>query len=246
MSNPRRRLALTTSMFLIVLSATVPAMAAGAIDAGLYTTYSFYNGFVTVDWVVCGQTHGWYGCYASGSLGPFGNVGALMEGNPSTKGNTVTRALYIVDVGTGSGVNTINLYIYKKVDTITPPNDSVTITLTKTVQLPLVGGTGASSFMAANSQFLFIGTNQSAQAVSVKKSNFAVTQLFEGAVGVNVSSITADKYGDVTVTQGNGIGNPPVFGFAVFGPNGALEEDGGGASYVLNTTTGLSTSTLPQ
>jgi hypothetical protein len=233
-------------MVLLVLSATVPAMAAGPIDAGLYTTYSFHNGFVTLDWVVCGQTHGWYGCYASGGLGPFGNVGALMEGKPSTIGNTVTRALYIVDVGTGSGVNTINLYIYKKVDTITPPNDSVTITLAKTVQLPLVGGTGASCFMAANSKFLFIGTNQSAQAVSVKKSNFAVTQLFEGAVGVNVSSITTDKYGDVTVTQGNGVGDPPVFAFAVFGPNGELEEDGGGASYMLNTTTGLSTSTLPQ
>jgi hypothetical protein len=245
MSNPRQRLTLTTSMVLLALSLTVPAMAAGPIDAGLYTTYSFYNGFVTVDWVVCGQTHGWYGCYSSGSLGPFGNVGALMEGNPSTNGNTVTRALYIVDVGTGSGVNAIKLYIYKKVDTITPPNDSVTITLTKTVQLPLVGGTSTSCFMAANSSFLFIGTNQSPQAVSVKKSNFAVTQLFEGAVGVNVSSITTDKYGDVTVTQGNGVGNPPVFAFAVFGPNGELEEDGGGASYILNTATGLSTSTLP-
>ncbi len=100
--------------------------------------------------------------------------------------------------------------------------------------------------MAANSGFLFIGTNQSAQAVSVKKGNFAVTQLSEGAVGVNVSSITADKHGDVTVTQGNGVGVPPVFAFAVFGPNGALEEDGGGASYLLNTITGLSTSTLPQ
>lgn len=246
MSNPRRRLLLTTAMVLLVLSATVPAMAAGPIDAGLYTTYSFYNGFVNVDWVVCGQTHGWYGCYSSGRLGPFGNVGAVMEGAPSTKGNMVKRALYIVDVGTGSGVNTIKLYIYKKVDTIAPPNDSVTITLTKTVQLPLVGGTGASCFMAANSGFLFIGTNQSAQAVSVKKDNFAVTQLFEGAVGVNVSSITADKYGDVTVTQGNGVGDPPVFAFSVFGPNGELEEDGGGASYLLNTITGLSTSTLPQ
>jgi hypothetical protein len=246
MSNPRRRLTLTTSMVLLALSATVPAMGAGPIDAGLYTTYSFYNGFVTVDWLVSGQTHGWYGAYGSGSLGPFGNVGALIEGNPATIGNTVTRALYIVDVGTGSGVNTIKLYIYKKVDTITPPNDSVTITLTKTVQLPLVGGTGASCFMAANSGFLFIGTNRSAQAVSVKKTNFAVTQLFVGAVGVNVSSITSDKYGDVTVTQGNGVGDPPVFGFAVFGPNGELESDGGRASYMLNTTTGLSTSTLPK
>jgi hypothetical protein len=244
MSNPRRRLTLTTSIVLLVLSATVPAAAAGPIDAGLYTTYSFYNGFVTVDWVVCGQTHGWYGCYGSGSLGPFGNVGALIEGNPSTNGNTVTRDLYIVDVGTGTGVKNINLYIYKKVDTIIPPNDSVTVTLTKTVQLPLVGGTGASCFMAANGQFLFIGTNRSAQAVEVRKSNFAVAQLSEGAVGVNVSSITADKYGNVTVTQGNGIGNPPVFGFAVFGPNGELEEDGDGASYMLNTTTGLSTSRL--
>jgi len=246
MSNPRRQLILAVSTVLLVLSATVPAAAAGPIDAGLYTTYSFYNGFVTVDWVVCGQTHGWYGCYASGSLGPFGNVGALIEGDPSTSGNTVTRDFYIVDVGTGTGVKTINLYIYKKVDTITPPTDSVTITLSKTVQLPLVGGTGASCFMAANSSFLFIGTNRSAQAVSVNKSNFAVKELVEGAVGVNVSSITADKYGDVTVTQGNGAGNPPVFAFSVFGPNGELEEDGGGASYILNTTTGLSTSRLPK
>lgn len=244
MSNPRRRLTLATSIILLVLGAAVPAIAAGPIDAGLYTTYSFYNGFVTVDWVVCGQTHGWYGCYAAGNLGPFGNVGALMEGNPSTLGNTVTRAIYIVDVGAGIGVNTINLYIYKKVDTIIPPNDSVTVTLTKTVQLPLVGGTGASCFMAANNNFLFIGTNQSSQAVSVDKKNFAVKQLV-GGVGINVSSITADKYGDVTVTQ-YAAGNPPVAAFAVFGPNGQLEEDGGGASYVLSSTVGLSTSTLPQ
>jgi hypothetical protein len=100
--------------------------------------------------------------------------------------------------------------------------------------------------MAANGQFLFIGTNRSAQAVEVRKSNFAVTQLSEGAVGVNVSSITADKYGNVTVTQGNGAGTLPVFAFAVFGPNGELEEDGGGASYMLSTTTGLSTSKLPR
>jgi len=246
MPSPRRRLTLTASMILLVLSATVPAMAAGPIDAGLYTTYSFYNGFVTVDWVVCGQTHGWYGCYASGSLGPFGNVGALIEGNKSTSGNTVTRALYIVDVGTGSGVKSISLYVYKRVDTITPSNDAVTVTLTKTVQLPLVGGTGASCFMAANSQFLFIGTNRSAQAVEVRKGNFAITELSEGAVGVNVSSITADNNGNVTVTQGNGVGNPPVFGFSVFGPNGELEAEGGGASYLLDTATGLSTSRLPK
>jgi hypothetical protein len=84
------------------------------------------------------------------------------------------------------------------------------------------------------------------QAVSVQKSDFKVTELFEAAVGVDVSSIATDKYGYVTVTQGNGVGDPPVFGFTVFGPNGELEEDGGGASYILNTTTGLSTSTLPQ
>ena len=240
----RTRLTLTL-IILFALGASVPAKASLPIDAGLYTTYSFYNGFVTVDWIVCGQTYGWYGCYAGGNLGPFVNVGALMEGNPTTAGNTVTRALYIVDVGTGSGVNTINLYVYKKVDIIAPPNDSVTITLAKTVRLPLIGGTGASCFMAANSKFLFIGTNQSSQAVSVNKSNFAVTKLPGGAVGVNVSSITADKYGNVTVTQANSV-NPPVLGFAVFGPDGALEEDGGGASYVLNSTIGLSTSALPQ
>ena len=246
MCNIRQQLVLAALMVFVILSATVPAIAAGPIDAGLYTTYNFYNGFVTVDWVVCGQTHGWYGCYGAGSLGPFENVGALMEGNPSTKGNTVTRTIYIVDTGTGSGVNTINLYVYTKVDTINPPNDSVTITLTKTAQLPLAGGTGTACYMAANGEFLFIGTNKSTEAVSVKKSNFAVKQLSDSSFGVNISSITADQYGNVAVTAGNGVGDPPVFGFAVFGPNGELEEDGGGASYVLNTITALSTSTLPQ
>lgn len=129
---------LVLSVVLLALVTSVPAEAT-AIDAGLYTSYFFNNGFETVNWVACGSTQESEGCYSSGSLGPFGNVGALLEGTPKTKGNTVTRDLYIVDVGTGTGVTSINLYVYTKVDTITSSYDSVTVSLTKTVSLPLVG-----------------------------------------------------------------------------------------------------------
>jgi hypothetical protein len=49
-----------------------------------------------------------------------------------------------------------------------------------------------------------LGSNSAKSSVSMFSCGgecFAVTPLFEGGVGVNVSSITADKCGDVTVTQ---------------------------------------------
>lgn len=244
MANVFARWILAGVISLVALGTSVPAMASGPIDAGLFTTYEFVDGLTELDWVVCGSTQDATGCYSSGQLGPFENVGALMEGNPRTKGDQVTRDLYIVDVGTGSSVTSITLYVYKKVDTISSNYDSATVTLVKTITLALGGGTGAVCYMAANNSFLFIATDQGPQAFEVNKSSFKPTQV-EAIAGINISSITADKYGFVTITQGNGIGNPPVFGFAVYGPKGDLIEDGGGESFMLNTIMGVSASALP-
>src|SRR5262249_26687424 len=142
------------------------------------------------------------GCFGSGGLGPFGRAGALIEGNQSTQGNTVSRFIYVVDIAGGTGGNGVTLFVYKKTDTVTSSTDTITIKLTRKIPLPLTGGSTALCSMAANNGFLFIGTDQSPQAVRVQKNNLAVTTIGGFSPPINVSSITTDKYGYVTVTFG--------------------------------------------
>jgi len=233
------------AMALVAFAVAVPLHAQdsalpAAPDSTLYTTYSAFSGSgqTTVSWVVCGSTQQTSGCYDSGSIGPFVGIGAMMEGIPFVNGNVVTRAIYVVDSGATSSVK---LYFYKKVDTVTADFDTTTVTLVRTVKLPLTGGTTAQCFMAANSGFLFIGTDQSPQAVEVRKSNLSVTQLGGFSPPINVSAITADQYGYVTVTQGNSSSGS---GFSVFWPTGGGEEDGGGADFMLGTMQAVSPAAL--
>ena len=105
----------------------------------------------------------------------------MLEGEPKTDriANTVTRAIYVLDPASGPNQNEVVLYVYTKVDTITTDSDTVTVTLSQTISLPLVGDPLSRSlpFMAANTKFLFIGTDQSPQAVVLDKRTFSVTQL---------------------------------------------------------------------
>lgn len=193
-------------------------------DSTLYTTYS--GTYVELQWEVCGSTAQSSGCYGSGSLGPFTTIGAMLEGNPSVNGNVVTRAIYIVD----AGANPMVLYVYTKTDTVTATSDVVSVTLSHTITLPLLGGTDVSAFMAANNSFLFIGSDfigtGENMPVRIRKSDLHVARLDE-FVGGTVA-ITSDQYGYVTVEQ-------PGF-FTVYGPNGEPKEDGGGDQFTLGTT----------
>ena len=218
---------------------------AAPIDSTLYTSYFFGSGYQTLTLIVCGSTAQSSGCYGSASLGPFGKVGAMIEGNPSYNltTNTVTRRIYVVDIGTGSSGTDVTLYVYKKTDTITSSSDTVSVSLQTTVSLPLTGGSAAVCSMAANSGYLFIGTNQSPQGVRVQKSNLAVTTVGGFSPPINVTSITSNKYGYVTVTFGGFTSGED--GFYTFGPNGQSEGDGGGAWFMLSTDSGLSTGSLP-
>lgn len=233
---------LAVLLVLFLLSSAVMAQKPPApLDSGLYTNYTIDTALQNLTWIVCGSTQGSSGCYGSGSLGPFGKIGAMIEGYPATQSNVVTRFIYVEDVAAGgSGVS---LFVYKKIDTITTSGDTISVTLTKTVSLPLTGGSTASGFMAANKSFLFAGTDQSQAAVEVKKSNFSVTSISVTS-GLNISSITADQYGYVTVTQGTPTGGATAFG--VWGPTGGLVEDGGGTQFMLETINGVLPSTLPQ
>ena len=233
------------SIILLAVSVSVPAAASAPIDATLYTTYSL-NG-TTVDLTVCGSTQDSSGCYGTGTLGPFGRLGALIEGNPATNltTNTVTRYIYALDIAAGTKSDGVDLYVYKKTDVITSTFDTVTVTLFKRVSLPLTGSTTASASMAANPKFLFIGTNQSTQAVRVQKSNLAIVQLGGFLPPIPVTAITADQYGYVTVTFGEFFGFDVDNGTNVYGPDGSLGQSGGGASFMLNTSQAALPTTFP-
>lgn len=227
----RIRRVLTALGIVLLLGVAVP-LYAKPIDSTLFTNYTAGTTYVSL--VVCGSLPGTEGCYGSGSLGPFGRVGALIEGNPAqnTKKGTVTRYIYVVDVAAGSGANEVVLYVYKKVDTINGGDDTVSVSLFKTITLPLTGGSATTAYMAANPTFLYIGTNQDELAVQVTKKNLALTQIGEFS-GINIGAITADAYGYITLTWGTSGGSS---GFLSLAPNGSGEEDGGGAPVLLNTT----------
>jgi hypothetical protein len=221
---------------------TVPT-ASGPPDANLYTSYYTNANYQNISYLVCGSTTGSEGCYGSGSIGPFGRVGAMIEGNPSITGGTVVRFVYVVDVASGTNSTGVSLLVYKKIDKVTSTYDTTTFTLLHTIALPLNGGTKAQAFMAANNSFLFIGTDQSPQAVEVQKSKLTVLSIGGFSPPVNVSAITANKYGFVAVTFGGSSTN--VGGTYWYAPNGGGVQDGGGAYFLLDTINGVSTSGLP-
>jgi hypothetical protein len=214
------------------------------IDGTLFATYSVTSDRTHVSLSVCGSLPGSEGCYGGADLGPFNSVGAVLEGLPSTDKttNTVTRDIYVLDTAAGPNKVGVSLYVYSRTDIISGSNDSIVVVLTDTVALPLIGGTSATASMAANRGQLYIGTNKSPQAVAVLKKTLAFTRVGGFSPPVNVSSITANEYGYVTVTFGsfNGTNN----GFYVFGPDGSGQEDGGGAAFTVGTAQAVRPPTL--
>lgn len=211
-------------------------------DNSLLTTYSFDNAYSSAYFSVCGSLPGSEGCYGGGTLGPFGHAGALIEGNEVVRGTIVTRDIYVVDDKAGG--TTVKLYVYRKTDTISGADDSISTSLLNTISLPLTGGANAKSYMAADTNFLFIGTSLSQSAVKVAKSDLTFQPLggFSGPAPIYVSSATSNKYGSVTVTFSD---NSGVYtGFYSFDPYGNFSEDGGGADYLLGTSTALTTANL--
>jgi len=82
--------------------------------------------------------------------------------------------------------------------------------------------------MAQNPSYVYAATNQSTTAAAINKMTFSVSSA--GITEGNVTAITADSYGYVTIRQGSGFSA----GFTVYGPNGQEEEDGGGSSFMIN------------
>jgi hypothetical protein len=153
-----------------------------------------------------------------------------VEGSSKTKGDVVTRDVYILD-RRSSKTAPIILYVYKRTDTITSSYDSVQVSLLKTVPLGLLGGPGSQCLMAANDSYVYVGTTVNTNAVSVSKTDFTIGSLGGFSPPENLKSITADDRGYVSIEFDGG--------FYLVGPNGGGEEDGGGSAEEANTHNGL-------
>lgn len=205
---------------------------AATIDAGLYTTYTIPDKAGNeLNWVVCGSVGTTNGCYASGTLSPFGKIGSIIEGAKTydVSAGTVTRYFYVIDCEYGSTGNGVALYAYKRVDTITSSSESTTFTLEKTLSLPLTGGSSAVIYAAGNTGYLMIGSSLSTLPAEVTKKTYAINN--SAPLSGAPIAITADNYGYITVTTDGG--------FYVIGPNGEPQEDGGGTPSMVNTLIGV-------
>lgn len=233
---------LALSLFIAVLFASLQnARAASPPDANLYTSYSFSNSLQQVNWLVCGSVPGSEGCYGSGSLGPFGSVGSLMEGNPQVlNASAVTRTIYVVDTYSPKNGKVV-LNVFNKTEVIGNAQATFSIVLERTVILPLVGGQGVPAVMAANKGYLYIGTTWSTNAAFVDKQFYFPSPLGGFSPPCNVSSITADTYSFVTVTFGSSVGNGGTY---IYSPTGEMVADGGLITYMLNAQNGLTPASL--
>jgi hypothetical protein len=213
------------------------------IDGTLYTYFNINSTFTSGSLIVCGHLKETDGCYGIAGLGPYGHIGAMLEGERARTGNTVTRPIYVLDSASGPDKNEVVLYVYRKSDEINDSNDVVTVTLVKRLALPVVGGEAARCWMAGNDGFLFVGTDNGFNAVQIQKSNFAINPWGAGSIPTKVSAITADPYGYVTVSWGD-FGNAFPSSTIVFGPDGQVVGSGGGTYFMLNSINGVSMSSI--
>jgi hypothetical protein len=214
----------SVAVSLAAMAAGEPASAKKLLDATLFTTYS--GGGASISYVVCGSLPQTSGCYGSGSLSPFEQACAVLEGKEKQKNNVITRAIYVLDKRTSASAP-ITLYVYTRTDTITDTSDSIQVSLTKTVYLGINGGASANCSMAANKDFVYAATDADTVAAGMNKSTYAVSQLGGFSPPANIVSITTDDRGYVSL-HFNG-------GFYVYGPDGSLQEDGGGAADMVGT-----------
>jgi hypothetical protein len=232
--------AILGTALLVTLITAFPCQAQQKLpDSTLYTQYSTNIAQTQVAWTTCGYLPLSYGCYGTGVLGTFTYPCAIVQNVPAPLNlNTVLRYIYVLDAG--SAQNGAILSVYKRTDTVTQSNDIIVVTMVASVPLPmLIGGNGATCFLAQNPSYIYVSSGQSSYAAAIKKADFSVNYL-ESAPNLT-TSITADSYGYVTIVFGSG-GNSENY---VYGPNGQEAGGGGGIFFMINPQDGLNPLNFP-
>jgi len=200
----RRRLLAATASSLLVAGLVMAAPARAALDQDITISFTALANQIT--WQLAGKDVDTAG--VSGSLGPFANACAILQGSPTAKGNVIKRDLYVLDAGTSTSAAV--LYVYARTDTITSgegqKNDAVTIVPSATVPLALSGAANTSCYMAANDTAIFAGNSANLSAEVIYKGKLAheaISQPLQ-SFGFTVSAITASDNGIVFITWGTG------------------------------------------
>ena len=162
------------------------------------------------------------------------NPCAIMEGAQTVVVNSahqyvVKRPVYIMDAGiTADGVM-LNVYI--KTDTVTSNFDTTAIDYSTRVALPLTGGK-VECFMAGNKTALFTGTNKSPVGAEILTANLRVSRIGGFSPRENVSPDYRRPTWLRFAATGLRRASPDSI---LFGPDGSLQEDGGGTAFLINT-----------
>jgi hypothetical protein len=194
--------------------------------SGLYTTYTL--GGDTGSYTVCGRIGKSQGCFATGSFPQRFEEGcAMLEGTAKTKGDVITRMIYILDKRSADNTP-VQLLVFRRTDTVSNDDVTVQLQLIEQVSLGITGGSQAQCSMAANAKYVYAGTNVDTNAVSVDKSSYAVVPIGQFVPPATLTSITAEDRGYVSLQF--------TAGFYLYDPTGNLEGSGGGDAAEVGTT----------
>ena len=202
-----------SSLFLLGVLNSVSANA--ALDENVTISFTALSNQIT--WQLTGIDVNTAG--VSGTLGPFNNACAILQGHPKTAGNVMTRRVFVLDGGDASSAAA--LYVYERTDTISAAsgqtNDAVTVTLTHTVPLALSGAANPICYMAGNDDLIIAGTSANVSAALIYKAGLAVETISQPLLsyGDTVSAVTASDNGFVFVAWGTG----PNSGWAEYEKN---------------------------
>lgn len=177
------------------------APAPGAIDSTLFAEFTLTPTFV--EFTVCGSLPQSEGCYTGGLMNPpFEQACAVLQGQAKTKGDVMKRDIYVLDKRT-SPTDPALLYVYERQDTITQTFDTVTVTLVATVNLGITGGSNSHCAMAADKNYVYVGTNANPNAIRVSKADNS-TLAFGISNSGGVLSIVPDDRGYMVLNFSGG------------------------------------------
>jgi hypothetical protein len=208
----------------LVLSGSLTAVADTSPDA-----LAYYEPTPTaLNWNVALVVGTSFTNVTSGSLGPFGKPCSVLEGYQVRKGDVATRHVYVLDEGSTSSP-TVVLNVYIRTDTYSTSDGTTTVAtdyvLHHQLTLPLTSVTGATCYLAANSNKVFASTNQNIVAAVIDKTSLAISVTNPTGFEAPISGITATLTGDVFVSLGSGLNtewlyyNPLSEGWIVEGQN---------------------------
>jgi hypothetical protein len=193
----------------------------------------------------CGSTPMSSGCFGSSTLGPFGNIGAVLGGAITWHNNTLSQHIYVLDAAAGSHHTGVVLYDYLKTDIYDPASGNVIASakLVNSATLPLTGGSKTRSWLAGSGNYLYAGTGASTVAAVIQTGTLASSSYGGFSPPVEVGSITVNDYGYVSLVFAHA--SNPVSGFYLLNKEGQGEEDGGGVEYVVSSLVGVNAEALP-